>query len=198
MKISVILAHPYDKSFNCAIAETACDALFKNGHKVLFHNLYEEKFNPIITADELISDKNCDDLVSIHQREIKEADGIVIIYPNWWGQPPAIMKGWIDRVMRENIAYSFAETDNGEGIPKGLLKAKTAVVFNTSNTPPERENAVFGDPLETLWKNCIFDFCGIKKFERKIFRVVVSSSQQKRTQWLNEIKSIIDSHFPPA
>jgi len=99
--------------------------------------------------------------------------------------------------MRENIAYSFAETDNGEGIPTGLLKAKTAVVFNTSNTPPERENAVFGDPLETLWKNCIFDFCGIKKFERKIFRVVVSSSPQKRAQWLNEIKSTIDSHFPP-
>lgn len=197
MKISVILAHPYDKSFNCAIAKTACEALFKNGHKVLFHDLYKEKFNPIITADELISDKNSDDLVSVHQRELKEADGIIIIHPNWWGQPPAIMKGWIDRIMRENIAYSFAETDNGEGIPKGLLKAKTAIVFNTSNTPPERENTVFGDPLETLWKNCIFDFCGIKKFERKIFRVVVSSSPQKRAQWLNEIKSTIDSHFPP-
>ncbi len=85
MKISVILAHPYDKSFNSAIAKTACEALFKNGHKVLFHDLYKEKFNPVITADELISDKNRDDLLSLHQKELKEADGIIIIHPNWWG-----------------------------------------------------------------------------------------------------------------
>lgn len=55
------------------------------------------------------------------------------------GQPPAILKGWVDRVIRAGVAYEFAEGDSGEGVPIGLLKAKSALVFNTSNTLEERE-----------------------------------------------------------
>jgi len=58
----------------------------------------------------------------------------------------------------------FSPIPAKEGIPIGLLQAKAAVVFNTSNTPPQREQAAFGDPLETIWKNCIFDLCGVKTF----------------------------------
>jgi len=46
------------------------------------------------------------------------------------------LKGWIDRIFRPGVAYEFNEGDKGEGIPVGLLKAKKAIVFNTSNTPP--------------------------------------------------------------
>ena len=56
------------------------------------------------------------------------------------GQPPAILKGWIDdRVLRPGIAYEFIEEDSGEGVPNGLLKAKSALVFSTSNTESHRE-----------------------------------------------------------
>jgi NAD(P)H dehydrogenase (quinone) len=63
------------------------------------------------------------------------------------------------------------------------LKAKTAIVFNTSNTEREREKNVFGDPLETIWKNCIFGLCGVKNFYRKMFSIVVLSSQEQRKEW---------------
>ena len=53
-------------------------------------------------------------------------------------QPPAILKGWIDRVMRPGVAYEFLEGGSGKGVPNGLLKAKAALVFNTSNTPEDR------------------------------------------------------------
>jgi glycosyltransferase involved in cell wall biosynthesis len=78
----------------------------------------------------------------------------------------------VDRVLRPDVAYRFLEGDSGEGIPVGLLQAKAALVFNTSNTPMERELAVFGDPLEMLWKNCIFGLCGVPMFLRKNFGVV--------------------------
>ena len=55
----------------------------------------------MIPPSELVSDVPADDLTALHQREIKEADGIVVVHPNWWGQPPAILKGWVDRVLRE-------------------------------------------------------------------------------------------------
>lgn len=196
MKISVILGHPYENSFNTAIAETAVTTLKHNGHVVMFHDLYQENFNPILTDKELISDITEDELVLCHQKEIKEADGIIIIHPNWWGQPPAILTGWVDRVLRENIAYAFSDDDNGGGIPIGLLKAKMGLVFNTSNTPMERENSVFGDPLERIWKDCIFNFCGVTIFDRIMFRVIADSTSVDRTEWLNEVRASVNKYFP--
>ncbi|GAB6119008.1 NAD(P)H-dependent oxidoreductase [Dysgonomonas termitidis] len=196
MKISVILAHPYNESFNHAIASKVTQTLKGNGHFIYFHDLYGERFEPVITPEELISDKSEDPLIIQHWKEIKETDGIIIIHPNWWGQPPAILKGWIDRVLRENIAYTFPEGDNGGGLPIGLLKAKIGLVFNTSNTPKEREENVFGDPLHRIWKDCIFDFCGITKFDRKMFRVIAGSADRERKKWLNEVVDMVNKYFP--
>jgi NAD(P)H dehydrogenase (quinone) len=69
------------------------------------------------------------------------------------------------------------------------------LVFNTSNTSEYRENNIFKDPLETLWKNCIFDLCGIKSFDRRMFRVVVTSDLQQRKYWLDEVKMMVDKYF---
>ncbi|MFR1637768.1 MAG: NAD(P)H-dependent oxidoreductase [Eggerthellaceae bacterium] len=96
MNVSVILGHPYDGSFNAAIAQTVVQTLEEDGHAVAFHDLHAEGFNPVIPPSELVSDVPADDLTALHQREIKEADGIVVVHPNWWGQPPAILKGWVD------------------------------------------------------------------------------------------------------
>ncbi len=164
MNISVILAHPNKQSFNHAIAETAVTRLRANGHDVIFHDLYYEKFDPILASHEIPDEAPLPNDIETYCKEISSADGIIIIHPNWWGQPPAVLKGWVDRVIRPGVAYKFLEGDQGEGIPLGLLKAKAAIVFNTANTPPEREQEVFGDPLQLLWKNCIFDLCGVPSF----------------------------------
>jgi putative NADPH-quinone reductase len=196
MEISVILAHPYPESFNHAIYQTVLETLKKNGHQIRAHNLYEEGFNPLLEGSELATGETSDPLVLQHRQEIKKAQGIVIIHPNWWGQPPAILKGWTDRVLRSGVAYQFAEDDDGSGVPEGLLVADAALVFNTSNTPKEREIQVFGDPLERIWRDCVFDFCGIKNYYRKMFRVVASSTFDERKQWLEEVEGTINCYFP--
>ncbi len=195
MKISVILAHPNTNSFNHAIASTTIEALHKKDHEVIFHDLYDEKFDPLLPADEIPKDVILPQQIENHCCEISEAEGIIIIHPNWWGQPPAILKGWVDRVIRPGIAYEFVEEDQGEGIPNGLLKAETAIVFNTSNTETEREENIFKDPLETIWKNYIFDLCGVKTFFRRTFNIIVVSSEKQRKKWLKEVDQIIDSYF---
>lgn len=196
MKISVILAHPDKKSFNHAIATTAVELLKQNGHEIFFHDLYEEKFDPILPTEEIPRDATLPSEIERHCREISAVGGVVIIHPNWWGQPPAILKGWIDRVIRPGVAYEFIGDDKGEGVPCGLLKIKTAVVFNTSNTATEREEKVFGDPLETIWKNCIFGLCGIKNFYRRMFNIIVISSEAQRKGWLQEVRQTLDQYFP--
>ena len=139
MKVSVILAHPNKESFNHAIAETAMAALEQNGHEAVLHDLYAEGFDPILPGDEIPEEATLAPEIEAYCREISSADGIIIVHPNWWGQPPAILKGWVDRVFRPGVAYRFLEGDQGEGEPVGLLRARAAIVFNTSNTPPERE-----------------------------------------------------------
>lgn len=196
MKILVILAHPNNESFNHAIAKTVVSTLYNNSHEVIFHDLYAEKFNPILPFKEFLPESELDNIIKIHCEEIVSADGIIIIHPNWWGQPPAILKGWIDRVLRPKIVYEFLEGDPGEGVPIGLLKIKDAIVFNTSNTFEKRELNHFGDPLETLWKTCIFDLIGIDNFHRKTFSVIITSSLAKRKKWLNEVKKTINEKFP--
>jgi NAD(P)H dehydrogenase (quinone) len=196
VNILIVLAHPDKKSFNHAIAEAAIIALEKNGHKVTSHDLYSESFDGVLPDLESPKDAIIPPLIRKYCRELAETDGIIIVHPNWWGQPPAILKGYIDRVFRPGVAYEFIEGDSGEGIPVGLLRAKAALVFNTSNTRAERELEVFGDPLQAIWKNCVFDLCGVKTFHRRMFGVIVTSTPEQRQDWLEEVQKTVGSYFP--
>ncbi len=196
MPISVILAHPDTTSFNHAIAETTLNRLRYNGYDVIFHDLYAEGFDPLLATSEIARDAQLTAAIERHCQELAVAEGIIVIHPNWWGQPPAILKGWVDRVIRPGVAYEFLEGDTGEGVPCGLLRAKNALVFNTSNTSTEREQEVFADPLETIWKNCIFDLCGVAGFYRRMFNIIVVSTADQRRAWLQEVTQTIDDYFP--
>ena len=195
MKISVILAHPDPSSFNHAIANTTVETLRQKGHEVFFHDLYQENFDPLLPSTEIPKDVSLPTQIEKHCNEAAEADGFIIVHPNWWGMPPATLTGWVDRIMRPGLAYEFLESDSGEGVPVGLLKAKKVIVFNTSNTETKREKTVFLDPLETIWKNCIFDLCGVKEFHRKMFNIIVTSSKEQREKWLNEVSETVSTIF---
>jgi putative NADPH-quinone reductase len=195
MNVSVILAHPDPASLNHAIAQAVVEHLQASRHSVFFHDLHEEGFDPVLSAAEFPRGAEVPPEIHRHCEEIAAADGIVIVHPNWWGQPPAILKGWVDRVIRPGVAYEFVEGDSGEGVPVGLLRARTAVVFNTSNTEAERERSAFGDPLETIWRNCIFDLCGVREFHRRTFGVLVTSSEGQRRAWLDEARGLVERAF---
>jgi putative NADPH-quinone reductase len=155
MNVLLILAHPKPGSFNHAIAKAAIRTLQQNGHQTVFHDLYQESFDPILGFEEIPKEAPLDSIIQRHCQEIASAEGIIVVHPNWWGMPPAILKGWVDRIIRPGLAYEFLEGDSGEGVPRGLLRISQAIVFNTANTDPTREQINFGDPLETIWKNCL-------------------------------------------
>ncbi|MHB1037388.1 MAG: NAD(P)H-dependent oxidoreductase [Pirellulales bacterium] len=196
MKLLVILGHPQPGSFNHAIAQTAVETLRSLGHEVVLHDLYAEGFDPAFSAAELSPTVPLDAAIERHCAELAAADGIIVVHPNWWGQPPAVLKGWVDRVFRQGVAYRFGTNDQGEGVPIGMLKARHAIVFNTANTPMDRELEVFGDPLDNLWKRCVFDFCGVPNFHRRVFTVVIISTPEQRKQWLDEVRQLVGDCFP--
>ncbi|MDD2709591.1 MAG: NAD(P)H-dependent oxidoreductase [Verrucomicrobiae bacterium] len=192
MKISVILAHPKSGSFNHALAARIVKTLQQPGHEVFFHDLYAEQFAPVLPEQELAKGSSLPPEIKRYCDEILASDGIVIIHPNWWGQPPAILKGWVDRVLKQGIVYEFRQ-----GVGVGMLKAR-AIVINTSNTPEKDELEMYGDPLETLWKRCIFGLCGVKHVVRRNLTSVIMSSGEQRKAWLDEVEKLARSEFPAS
>lgn len=180
MNISVILGHPTPGSLNHAVAKTVVETLCASGHNVIFHDLYAEDFDPILRTPEIPRGTPVPPQVEKHTSEILSAEGIVVVHPNWWCQPPAILKGWVDRVLRAGEAYRFTETG-----AVGLLKARQALVVTTANTPQEYEARVYGDPLEVFWKKVVFGLCGVP-CERLIFSPVILSTPEQRAQWLHQ------------
>jgi putative NADPH-quinone reductase len=192
MKVLVILGHQNPGSFCHAIADTAVQTLEAGGHEVIYHDLYAEGFDPVLRHEQILRDSPQDPVIQRHCDEVRAAGGYVVVHPNWWAQPPAILKGWIDRVLRQGVAYEFGPG----GAVIEHLAGKRAVVFTTSNTPRDAELALFGDPLENLWKACIFGFCGVKDFRRRNFEAIVMSTPQDRCQWLAEVRDMTLTHFP--
>ncbi|WP_075341931.1 NAD(P)H-dependent oxidoreductase [Tenacibaculum agarivorans] len=189
MKIQIIVCHPNENSFNHAIANRVKEALIQNGHQIIFHDLYKEKFNPILTYEEITGNTN-DPILEGYIDDLLQSDALIIVHPNWWGKPPALLSGWIDRVLKFNIAYTFPKGEEG-GASIGLLKLQKVIVLNTANTTDDREREIFGNPLDLIWKNCVFEFCGIQNTIRKVFTVVVDSTLEERKKWLDEAELLV-------
>lgn len=190
MKVLVLIGHQQVGSFCHGIAAKVVERLQAGGHEVVYHDLYAEGFDPILPHAEIPREAPLPPAIAKHCEEVAAADGYVVIHPNWWGQAPAILKGWLDRVFRQGVVYRFG--------PQGVVEMLTnrrALVFTTSNTPREVELSVFGDPLENFWKTVVFGFCGVKQFERRNFESVIMSTPEQRAQWLCDVERMVDGMF---
>lgn len=204
MRILSLVAHPRASSFCHAISDRVRNALSDAGHDVVHHDLYAEGFDPCLKADEAYTvgdtletalSRAEDPVVRRHRSDIAAADGLLVVHPNWWGKPPAILSGWMDRVLVPGVAYRLRTAD---GLPEGLLAVRTALVLNTSDTPALREETELGDPLESIWGRCVLPYCGIEVYRRHVFRPVVGSSDEERTGWLAEAETIGRTAFAPG
>jgi putative NADPH-quinone reductase len=190
MKIFVLIGHQRAGSFCHAIAAAAIEELKAAGHEVIYHDLYAEKFDPLLQEEEIPKTAELPPVIKQHCAEIAAADGYIIVHPNWWAMPPAVLKGWLDRVFRQGVTYRF-----GPNGVEGLLAGRPAVVFTTSNTPREDELREYGDPLENLWKTCIFGMCGVKDFYRRNFESIIMSTPEERKKWIEDVREIVRQKF---
>ncbi|MEV4683127.1 NAD(P)H-dependent oxidoreductase [Streptomyces kurssanovii] len=190
MRIGVYLAHPRPGSFNHALFDAVADELRGRGCEVIAHDLCGEGFPPVLTAGETetvrASDEAPDPQVALHRAEVATLDALVFVHPNWWGMPPAVLTGWVQRVLVPGVAYKLGSAD---GEPVGLLTAGRALVLNTSDTPADREEGEFRDPLQRVWAACVLPYVGVDDVRRVVFRTVTDSTEQERAEWLRRARS---------
>ena len=190
MKALVIVCHPAPDSFNHALAAVVRTAWLDAGYDVTFHDLHAEAFDPVLTAAEMRGAASPDPVVQAHIAALRDSTLLAVVHPNCWGAPPAMMKGWIDRIFAPDAAYTFAKGSDEGDTPIGLLKLRAALILNTGNTAPDRERDHFGDPLDRIWRRCILEYCGVSRIERRLFGVVATSGADERQSWLGEARSL--------
>lgn len=187
MTYVLILAHPDGSSFNHAIAERIIFTLEEDGHHVRLHDLYEEHFQPVLENEEIRRRFSFDDLFTSHTRDLQESAGIILVYPDWWGMPPAIMKGWLDRILRPGIAFEYQGEDFLPKEKTALLTGRKALVVSTTN----ETNPLSQDGMYALWRDRIFGYIGIEDITFKTFYGVHGSSARDRREWLRETADLI-------
>lgn len=166
MHVLIVYAHPEPSSFNAALKDEAVATIRAAGHSVEVSDLYAEGFNPVAGRHDFrdVADANrfhyqaeqlnaaqthaFSEEIAREQARVEAADLFILQFPLWWGGPPAILKGWIDRV----LAYGFAYVD-GRRFDSGLFKGRRAIMCVTTGGTRERfsDEGVFGEIQKVLW-----------------------------------------------
>ncbi len=133
MRALVIYAHPVEGSFTAAIRDLVLDRLRAAGAEIRLRDLYAEGFHPILTAPEwtgyLDSPENRAP-VRDHCADLEWCDTLIFVYPTWWYGLPAILKGWLDRVLLPDLAFLMPDGAN-RTIRPGLHHIRRMGVFTT-------------------------------------------------------------------
>jgi putative NADPH-quinone reductase len=180
----VVISHPDPNSLNHALANVVQDTWVRLGYSTVLVDLHQIGFDPVMSIDEAHGRASGDVKILEQIGLLSRCELLGIVHPNCWGSPPAMMKGWMDRVFAPGAAYKFAKGEDDGGTPVGLFKGKRALVLNTSNTTSEREHTSFGDPLERIWRDCLLGYSGFDVIQREVFRVVATSTEDQRREWL--------------
>ena len=183
-RILIINGHPDKKSFCFALAESYKKGADTNGTECKLVHLIDLKFNPILSYGYRVVSELEPDLLKI-QQDILEATHLVIVYPNWWGTYPALLKGFIDRVFLPKFAFKYLKNSP---LPAKLLKGKSARIIVTMDTPTWYYWIINRSPGHNSMKKAILEFCGIKPVMISSFAIVKSSDNLKRKKWLDEVE----------
>ncbi|MDK9561147.1 NAD(P)H-dependent oxidoreductase [Gallibacterium anatis] len=192
MKHLIIYTHPNENSFNHAILEEVVQTSKEMGMDVVIRDLYQLKFNPILTWNEFeqINKGNIPVDIKSEQQFIKEAELITLIYPLWWMGFPAILKGYIDRVFSHGFAYKT--DDNGS---RGLLNDKKMLQFVTfGNNIYEYQQKGFMQAFDHTLANGLFNYCGITDIHSHFFGDIHIIDDKLRKQILTDVKQVLQKY----
>jgi NAD(P)H dehydrogenase (quinone) len=195
MKHAVILAHPNTDSFCASIARTSVEELGALGHAAELRDLYAMGFDPRLMAREVPSDRGFHAATDVEneRRRLQDADSFIFVYPFWFNAPPAMLKGYVDRVFGLNFGYA-----PGFGCVEPLLTGRSLLSFSTSGAPDHWVNST--GALKALMN--VFDLhvaavCGMSVIDHVHFGGIVSNMDvDPAEEMLEKVRQTLRDAFP--
>lgn len=188
MKHLIIYAHPNQESLNEQFKQSIEKILKQQEQEVIVRDLYSQKFDPVLSLEDMTGQRKgtVNELIKIEQEYIMWADIVTFIYPIWWTGMPAIMKGYIDRVFSYGFAYRY-----DQGIQKGLLAGKQAIILNTHGKSNEEYTSIGMDKALLLTSDKgIYTYCGFQVKEHFFFDKADRATPEIIETWLSTIKDV--------
>jgi len=145
MRVLVIFAHPLSDSYVATLRDTVVAALEAGGHAIDLCDLYQEEFDPVLSAQERLDYENTSEntrRVSRHVERLRRAEGIIFVFPSWWYGMPAILKGYFDRVWLPGVAFEFGP----QAIRPLLRSIRIFGVVTTTGAPEWFTRIYMGNP----------------------------------------------------
>ena len=186
----IVYAHPYDGSFNHAVLEAATSALDKAGRPYDVVDLYADGFDPRMPAEELAlftEGGTLDPLVSHYQKLIEGACRIIIICPIWWSDVPAIVKGFVDKVMKQSWAYHATAS----GVKGHLTHIQQVLVLTTSTSPTWYLRAFCGNYVGSAFLGAAIKQMGMRGRSWVNFGGVSKAGREQRAKHLNRVTQLV-------
>ncbi|MSU89166.1 flavodoxin family protein [Rhodobacteraceae bacterium 2CG4] len=131
MRALVVYCHPSPQSFTAAVRDLVVGRLAGAGAEVQVIDLYAERFEPVLSRREweaYLDGPETGSPLAGHISALRSADTLIFVYPTWWYGQPALLKGWLDRVLLPDVAFRLPET--GDIIPT-LTHINRLAVFTT-------------------------------------------------------------------
>ncbi len=185
-RVLVIVGHPASDSLCAGLAEVYADTARAQGHEVRVMQLGELQFDPVLHMGYRGKQALEPDLLAA-QAAISWAEHLCFVFPVWWGGPPALLKGFLDRLMQPGFAFQYRK---GKAFPEQLLRGRSADMLVTMDTPPWYFKWVYRMPAIHLMRKTTLEFCGIKPVKTLMLGPVLGSSAKQRSRWLAQSRKL--------
>ena len=185
-KILIINGHPDKESFNFALSKAYKTGALDSGAIVQEINIRDLDFNPNLEFGYRKRTTLEPDLEDAQQK-LKWADHLVWVYPVWWGSVPAIMKGFLDRVLLPGFA--FIKRKDSLWWDK-CFKGQTARVICTLDQPAWYYKYFYGSPSHKAMKKLTMNFIGVRKVHITTIGPIRLSKEKYREKWLKKVEQI--------
>ena len=194
MKHAIILAHPNPTSFNGSVAQAYVLAATALGHQVVVRDLYALGFDPRLASLELPFAEGFEPGADVRAERslLADADVYALVYPLWLNAPPAMMKGYLERV----FGYGFAYGKDGHG-SEPLLTGRRLISFSSSGAPLHwvEESGAFA-AIRTLFDNHFAAVCGLTNIDHVHFGHIVPGIRPDAVlKILDEVGKAVRKHF---
>ena len=199
MRALVIYCHPSPGSFNAAVRDVVCAKLREAGSEVRLRDLYAEGFQPILTQQELENyldpERNAKP-VAWDAEALRWCDTLIFVYPTWWYGPPAMLKGWLDRVMLPDVAFLMPDLDN-KLVRPALQQITRLGVFTTCGASYWLTSLIGAPGKRTLLRGVGY-LCAPDR--RSVFAahyLMDSSTPESRDRHLDHVERKMDKLLAP-
>lgn len=186
MRILLVFGHPNPDRFCAALARSYVEGALASGHKVRELVLHRLQFDPILHAGYRAEQPLEPDLQQA-QSDLRWAEHVVFVYPVWWGGVPALLKGFLDRVLSPGFAFRYRA---GSSLWDRLLSGRSARLIVTLDTPGWYFRWVWGAPAHRQMRRMVLEFCGIRPVRLTAMAPLRGSSPPQRQRWLEQVHAL--------